>query len=44
MSLNSILCLVQSILDAIFGALNQALGIFGVEITAPGVGCEVVEE
>ncbi len=42
--LNQILCLVQNIIDQIFGVLNGTLGgILGVELTPPGLGC-VAEE
>ncbi len=35
--LNSILCMVQNILDVVFGFLNETLGL---ELTVPDVGCE----
>lgn len=42
---NQILCIIQGIVDSIFGILNSSLGGFlGVELTPPGLGCEVEEE
>ena len=38
--LNQILCLIQGILDSVFGAINAALGL---DIAVPDLGCEVEE-
>ncbi len=43
--INQILCIIEGIVDSIFGILNSSLGGFlGVELTPPGLGCEVAEE
>ena len=38
---NSIICLVEQFLGALFGLLNSTLGeLFGFTLTVPDLGCE----